>query len=143
MWKTIVTAAALTPVAAIFVGVGVLAYNVSQTWDSRNTDALISGLVASCSMGGIVVAGLLAGIVGIPLAMRLMDRWREADRVAAAPMPRYMLDAPRAQWHEPTPPRLVDKQAGSWQTQGPATYDLWEDDGRRPVDDPVETHFYR
>lgn len=127
MWKNLVALVALTPFAAVFVGVGVLAYNVSQTWDARNTDALISGLVASCSMGGIVVAGLLAAIVGIPLAMRLMDKWREADRLAAAPMP-YTLDAQRAQWREPTPPLLADKQGGSWQTQGPATYDLWEDD---------------
>jgi len=135
MWKNLLAAVALTPVAAIFLGVGVLAYNVSQTWDSRNTDALISGLVASCSMGGIVISGILAAIVGIPFAMRLMDRWREADRLAAAP-PRYMLDGSRAQWHEPTPPRLVDRQAGSWQTQGPAVYDLWEDD-------PVETDYRR
>ena len=40
-------------------GVGVLAWNISRTWDARNTDALISGLVASCGMGGIVIAGLL------------------------------------------------------------------------------------
>ena len=129
MWKTIVAAVVMTPVAAVFIGAGVMAYNVSQTWDSRNTDALISGLVASCSMGGIVIAGLLTAIVGIPFAMRLMDRWREADRLAAPP--RYMLDGPRAQWREPTPPMLPDKQAGSWYTQGPAAYDLWDEE---PVD---------
>lgn len=125
MWKTLVAAAALTPVAALFVGVGVLAFNVSQTWDARNTDALISGLIASCSMGGIVIAGLLAAIVGIPLATRLIDRAKEADHYGP---PRVVDVRPGRQWREEGPPLLVDKgQAGSWQSQGPVTYDLWEE----------------
>jgi hypothetical protein len=131
---------------ALLGGVGVLAYNVSQTWDSRNTDALISGLVASCGMGGIVMAGLLAAIIGIPMAMRLMDKWRESDARYAQgwnraafwsrdglPQAHHMQSSPRlAGYQEPQPPLLETKQtAGSWQSAGIQAYDLW-DEGAPP-----------
>lgn len=40
-WKTLVAVIAVSPFVALLGGVGVLAYTVSQTWDARNTDALI------------------------------------------------------------------------------------------------------
>jgi MFS family permease len=127
-WKMLVAVVALAPFVALLGGLGVAAYNVSQTWDSRNTDALISGLVASCGMGGIVIAGLLAAVIGIPFAMRLMDRWREADRYALPTARRWPLPAwwqgPPA-WAE-QPPMLTDKQQpGQWISGG--QYDVWED----------------
>jgi hypothetical protein len=137
-WKTIVAILVASPFVALLGGVGVLAYNVSQTWDSRNTDALISGLVASCGMGGIVMAGLLAAIVGIPFAMRLMDKWRESDtlwprrsnaspwdteRFPTTPSGRFI------GYHEPHPPLLEAKpETGSWRSNGVHTYDLWEEE---------------
>jgi hypothetical protein len=135
-WKIIVTVIAASPFVALLGGVGVLAYNVSQTWDARNTDALISGLVASCGIGGIVMAGLLTAIVGIPMAMRLMDKWRESDtlflRGWGASTRRSMLNAPLTpclpEYREPRPPMLAAKPTqGSWQSSGVQTYTLWED----------------
>lgn len=138
-WKTIVAIIVASPFVALLGGIGVLAYNVSQNWDSRNTDALISGLVASCGMGGIVMAGLLAAIVGIPFAMRLMDKWRESDtmwshhrsgsptwyteRFPATPPTRFL------GYQEPHPPLLeVKPETGSWRSNGVQTYDLWEEE---------------
>jgi hypothetical protein len=128
-WKMIVTMIVASPFVALLGGVGVLAYNVSQTWDARNTDALISGLVASCGIGGIVMAGLLAAIVGIPMAMRLMDKWRESDAVYSqrwGVSPR--LPTPSLGYREPKPPLLDANQTdGSWHSAGVQAYDLWED----------------
>ena len=127
-WKTLVTIIALSPFATLLGGIGILAYNISQTWDARNTDALINGLISSCAMGGLVMAGLFALILGVPLAMRLMDRWRESDRYIRTnnrQAPRQQL--PPALYE--TPPLLQDKsQQGSWQSLGPGQYDLWDDD---------------
>ena len=128
-WKTLVAVIAISPFVALLGGVGVLAYNVSQTWDARNTDALISGLVASCGIGGIVVAGLLAAIVGIPMAMRLMDKWRESDNLYSRPWVHPPTGhSPSLGYREPRPPLLETKQTdGNWRSAGMQAYDLWED----------------
>lgn len=69
-WQTIVTAIIAMPLLALFGGVGFLAYQIGQTWDARSTDSLITGLVATCGGGAVVIGVLLALIVGIPLAIR-------------------------------------------------------------------------
>jgi len=122
-WKTLLTIVALAPFVALLGGVGVLAFNISQTWDARNTDALISGVIASCSIGGIVMAGMLGTLVGIPLAMRLMDRWRQAG-----PPPRQWRQLPSPARQLPyygEPPQLSDRQSGSYHSM--EQYDLWEE----------------
>lgn len=132
-WKTIFAVIAAVPFVVVFLAAGVAAYNVSQTWDARNTDALISGLVASCGMGGIVIAGLLAGIIGIPFAMRLMDRWRETDAVYGRHWTTSGMLGPTANrpagYFEPRPPMIEAKsEQGSWTSSGIDTYDLWEEE---------------
>jgi len=124
-WKTIMTLVIVAPFVALLGGIGILAYNISQSWDARNTDALISGLIASCSIGGIVMAGILGAIVGIPLAMRLMDRWREAEPLP----PQHWKELPSPARQLPyygEPPQLADKQIGSYQSM--EQYDLWEEE---------------
>lgn len=128
-WKFFATVVVFTPILALFGGIGALAWNISQSWDARNTDTLISGLVASCGMGGIVMAGLLAAIIGIPFAMRLMDRWRESEGYVQGPAWRQL---PHQQnrlpdWME-QPPMIEAKRQGAWQSQGPGQYDLWDDE---------------
>ncbi|MBV7326715.1 hypothetical protein KFU94_00355 [Chloroflexi bacterium TSY] len=128
------------PVLALFAGAGVLAWNISRTWDARNTDALISGMIAACSMGGIVVAGILAAIVGIPLAMRLIDQWQQGERFKGTAGAWNALPPPSNQvrtnetipkqldYREPRPPTIeMREEGGSWQSAGPGAYDLWED----------------
>jgi len=118
---------------ALFVGVGVLAFGISATWDSRNTDVLVSSLSMSCAVGAVAVAVLLAVILGIPLGMRLMDgRRREPEPMGwreLPPMPQQpMLPRPgQVPWAD-APPMLTSGQGGGeWHSQGPAQYDLWDE----------------
>ena len=53
MWKAIVAAVALTPVAALFIGAAVLAQAIGENWDKATTASLVTGLVAVC--GGCLV----------------------------------------------------------------------------------------
>jgi hypothetical protein len=129
-WKTILAVIAAAPFVVVLLAVGVAAYNVSQTWDARNTDALISGLVASCGMGGIVIAGLLTAIIGIPFAMRLMDKWQETDAVSRRRWRTSGVLDPTSNrltgYFEPRPPMIDAKpEPGSW-ASSIDTYDLWE-----------------
>lgn len=123
---------------ALFVGVGVLAFGISATWDSRNTDVLVSSLSMSCAVGAVAVAVLLAVILGIPLGIKMMDarrpgpemggQWRELPPMPMQPM----LPRPgQVPWAD-APPMLSNGQGGEWHSQGPAQYDLWDEveDGR-------------
>lgn len=46
------------PVAIVLLGVGALSWKVGDTWEPRNTDILITGLVTACG-GGMVIMGVL------------------------------------------------------------------------------------
>ncbi len=132
-WKGMLTLAVLAPVLALFGGAGLLFWSIGQSWDSRNTDAMIASFAVSCATGGTVVAILLALIVGIPLSVRLWDRiqdqrerqmYERAQHRMAGPQ----LPGPRG-WNEETPPLIEAKpDQGSWQTGQNTPYDLWEDD---------------
>ena len=83
-WQTLIVGLLALPVLALFGGIGFLAYQVGQTWDARSTDSLITGLVATCGGGMVVIGILLALIIGIPFAIRLFSEagysqrpWRE------------------------------------------------------------------
>ena len=124
MWKAILASAVLVPVLALFLGVGILADAIGRTWDARATDGLITGLVATCGGGAVVIGVLLALIVGVPLALRAYERGGMASR--AWPEQQYLPPpmSRQAQWRE-QPPMLTDKQQGQWLSQG-SQYDLWE-----------------
>lgn len=123
MWKMFAVVVASTPFLIVFIGVGVLAMNISSTWDSRNTDALISGLVASCSMGGVIVGGLLALLIGIPMAIRIM---REANPPYASPhvQTRVERSLPPVWMQEPPRIEVNTKDQGAWDSPGVHVYDL-------------------
>lgn len=59
------------PALALIGGVGVLAWRISDTWNAATTQSLVTGLTVVCGGGALMVALLLALIVGIPLAIRL------------------------------------------------------------------------
>jgi hypothetical protein len=88
MWKTLMVGLVAIPVLALFGGIGFLAYTVGQHWDARSTDSLITGLVATCGGGAVVIGVLLALIIGVPLALR---SYSEAGRA-------------RREWNELPPP---------------------------------------
>lgn len=126
MWKLFAVLVASTPFLIVFVGIGVLALNISATWDARNTDALISGLVASCGMGGVIMGGLLALLIGVPLAIRIL---RETHlpilRLRGATPPR---GRPPVWLQEPPQVEMRGNEVGVWESAGPHAYDLAEDD---------------
>lgn len=134
-WKTIVAIVVLAPFVALLGGVGILFYQIGQHWDARSTDSLIAGLVATCGGGTVVIGVLLAIIIGIPFAIRMLREASHAahlwhSRAPYPPLPSSFKQNPR--WME-QPPLLVDKQKGSWRTLG-QNYDVWDDE--RPAMDP-------
>lgn len=130
-WKTLVTIVALAPFVALLGGIGFLFYQIGQSWDSRSTDSLIAGLVATCGGGAVVIGVLLAIIIGIPFAIRMLREAGESERVWRQ-LPRASLYPllPAARHHRSSwaqePPFLEAKQ-GSWQRLD-NDYDTWEDD---------------
>jgi hypothetical protein len=128
-WKTLVTAVALSPIVAFLGGVGFLFWQIGQSWDSRSTDSLIAGLVATCGGGAMVVSLLLAIIVGIPFGLRILTEASYAHRAWREPAGTQWRALPPKppSWAE-QPPQIEDKRAGQWLTQGTRTYDVWDDD---------------
>lgn len=128
-WKSLLTLVLLVPVLAIFAGIGFLAYQIGQSWDARSTDALISGLVATCGGGAVVMGTLLAILIGIPIAIRMFNEAGRARQHWEAPPPRQWRELPG---HSPRwaagPPRLEDQSSGAWESLGPTYYDMWDRD---------------
>lgn len=129
-WQSILAILVAAPVLALLGGVGVLAYQIGQTWDTRATDSLITGLAVSCGGGAVVLAILLALIVGVPLALRAYERGGMA-RQAWPDQYRALPPAGPPSWAEQAP-MLTDKTMGSWQSTGQA-YDLWDDEPAAPA----------
>ena len=132
MWKTILVAVAVSPVAALFVAAAFVGMAIADNWDKATTASLVAGFVATCGGGAVVFALLVSLIVGVPLATRFFFEAGVARRAFDAPPP-YVdsraLSAGRRPWQEETPPQLTDRQSGSWQSSVPGSYRLWEDDG--------------
>ncbi len=71
-WREILALPVAIVALAFLVGVGALAWNVGETWQPRNTDILITGLVTACG-GGMVIMGVLLGVViGVPFMVRML-----------------------------------------------------------------------
>ena len=127
-WQTIVSLLVAAPMLALFGGVGFLAWQVGQSWDTRNTDMLVSAASMSCAGGAVVVAMLLALIVGVPLALRAYQQAGHARQAWPEPQYRALPPASSVPHWQQQPPMIADKQAGSWHTSGPGQYDLWDVD---------------
>lgn len=128
-WKMLLTMTLIAPTLAFFGGVGVLFWHVGETWDARNTDSIIVGMVAVCGTGGILVALMLAAIIAIPLARRI---W------ANDPDPMVPIYENPALTVRTPPPKLLDDNAGAWQSAGPTGYDLWADAPPPLIDGDVD-----
>src|SRR5436190_1616894 len=113
-WKTIVTLVVITPFVALLGGMGILCYRIGQQWDTRSTDSLIAGLVATCGGGAVIIGVLLAIIIGVPFAIRMFREAGHSDQLWQArppypPLPTAFRRNP--EWME-TPPLLEHKQQG-------------------------------
>lgn len=116
------------PVLILFLGAGVLLARVAWDWTPETTEYVLGGLLTICGASlGIfaLVFGLLAGVA---IYRRLQrdatesqreTEWRQAQR--------WPGQLPAA-----APPQLEDGSRGSWYTQGPASYDVWEETEPEP-----------
>ncbi len=123
-WKLLVTIVALAPFVALLGGVGFLFYQIGQHWDARSTDSLIAGLVATCGGGAVVIGVLLAIIIGVPFAIRMLREAGHADRVWRQ-LPSYSPQGRQPIWGQEPP--LLEAKQGSWQRMD-NPYDTWEDE---------------
>lgn len=81
-WREMLAAPVAVGIVAMLGGVGVLAWRIGGTWDGRNTDALVMGAIMTCFGGVFLVCLLLGVIVGVPLALRVMESRSEAREMA-------------------------------------------------------------
>lgn len=71
-WREILAIPVALVGLAFLLGVGALAWNIGGTWEARNTDILITGIVTACA-GGMVIMGVMLGVViGVPFMVRMM-----------------------------------------------------------------------
>lgn len=127
--KKIFALVIVVPILALFGGIGVLAYHIAGTWDERNTDVLITGIITACGIGGLVIALALAAFVGLIFYARWQqDRswgmgpgWRSSPKVLPAP-------DRQGPWLD-MPPALPEPQApkGRLYSSGPSTYEDLDD----------------
>lgn len=82
-WRELLALPFVVMACAVFLGVGVLAWKVGGTWDQRNTDMLITGLITVCMGGTMLTGGIVALIVGMPFALRIMRERRETEMLDA------------------------------------------------------------
>ncbi len=83
----------------------------------------LNHLGASCLGGAVVLAVVLGLVVGIPLALRINEGRGERRQGRDVP-PGRTLTARRVDppgWDTPG-----GEAAGSWRSEGPLAYDLWE-----------------
>lgn len=127
--KKIFAMVVAAPLLVLFVGVGVWAAKLADTWTPTNTDVLVGGLVSACATGGIVVALILSAFIALVFYSRFQ---RDADVIPPARWNQRAtptLPYQPTTWREVQPPMLTTKQSmGEWHSQGPASYDLWQDE---------------
>lgn len=133
MWKTILAALVAVPIAAVMIASAFVGQAIAENWDKATTASLVAGLVATCGGGFVVIALLVSLIVGVPLATRFFFEAGVARRAfdTSGPVvtyPRQLPPPAGARWQEETPPQLPDRQSGSWQSSGPGSYRLWEEE---------------
>ena len=111
-----------TPILALFVGVGIFAYNASATWTSADNQAVVTGLAAVCGSGIIVLGLMIALIVVIPLAIRAYgESGRARQQWAEPPMETPYRMLPPDQHQYPALPGPT--QANPWTVTGGGHFD--------------------
>lgn len=133
MWKGLLAVFVAVPVAAVMIASAFVGQAIAENWDKATTASLVAGLVATCGGGFVVIALLVSLIVGVPLATRFFFEAGVARRAfdSSGPVvtyPRQLPPPAGARWQEETPPQLPDRQSGSWQSSGPGSYRLWEEE---------------
>ncbi len=112
--------------SGLLMGMGFLAYMVGKTWTEATTQSLVTGLVAVCGGGAVVLVLLVSLIVGIPMAIRYLEGMGRARQSWPATSPAGTVQGRVVE--ERPPLLLADADEGSWDSPGVAGYDLWEEE---------------
>jgi hypothetical protein len=111
------------PLLALFLGAGVFAFSISESWTNANTQAAITGISAVCGTG-IVVLGLIVGlIVGVPIAIRAYGEGGRVSRNWETPAPPPVNVPWQALPPAQSPPALPGPQANPWMVTGGGNID--------------------
>lgn len=125
--KKILATIMVAPILTLFVGVGILAFSVSNKWDERNTDVLITNLTMVCGIGGLVIALILGSFV----SLAFYSRWMQERQLLPPPMwtpkpvRRNRLPNQQPAWMDSPPPLLTvaDEPKGRLHSPGPSAYE--------------------
>lgn len=123
--KKIFAVVIVTPLLALFIGVGMLAFRVSDKWDERNTDVLISNITMICGVGGLVISLLLGSFI----ALVIYAYWRQNQQMmppmwGGKPPRRSRLPDDIPPWMDAPPPLPPpDEPKGRLHTLGPSAYE--------------------
>jgi hypothetical protein len=130
--KNVFSIAIAAPILAMFVDIGAPTYRISGTWDQRNTDTLISGMMTTYSIGGVLMS----------LAFVLLAKWRKAEEMGAInEKPRYRMLPQQSHPVWDTPPPLPQNQQskGLLMSAGPDRYEDLEGDFSHQVIQRIST----
>lgn len=114
------------PILALFVGIGIFAYNASATWTSADNQAVITAMAAVCGSGLVVIGLLVALIVGIPLAIRAYGESGRAARQWEGPpmdVPFRALPNPAYDYPALPGPTQPAQPANPWTVTGGGHFD--------------------
>lgn len=113
----------------LFVGIGVLAFRIGDTWTEATTQAMVTSIATICGGGAVLIAVLVTFVLGIPMAIRYFGEAGRARQAwdAMPPPPRRV---PQIDGYTSGPPMLTahKNDMGTWQSGGMGNYDLWEDE---------------
>jgi hypothetical protein len=114
---------------AVLLGAGVLAVRIGETWTEATTQSMVTAFATVCGGGAVVFALIVALIVGVPMATRYFAESGRARR-EWVDSPHYPPQPTNRQLSGYNAPMLTAKpdQVGTWQSDGPRNYDLWEDE---------------
>jgi hypothetical protein len=123
---------------AVLTGVGVLAWQIGDKWTEANTQSLITSVAMVCGGGAVLVAVLVAMVLGVPMAIRYFGEAGRA-RQTWEPMPPAMpRRVPQLDGYTNGPPLLTAQrgEGGTWQSMGPGQYDTWDNEEDLSWDEP-------
>ncbi len=106
----------------IFVGFGVLAWQVGETWTPADTQSIITAAAVICGGSTMVAVVALSVFVGLPIMRRLSNQTERPPLDLGMPQRRQI---PQMDTYGP-PMLTAHKDAdGAW--QGGGAVDIWED----------------
>ena len=123
MRDSLLTKLAAVPILAIFLGAAILAGKVALAWTPEDTRLLLGSLIAICGASLAILSIVLGLFLGAAVYRRLAPGQKASEM--ALERPAY----PSLAYREPQPPLLTSgDRPGRWLSNGPDSYDLWEDE---------------